>query len=124
MVVNLQRPSDDWLSSTFNIFAAIDDDEEGLQRQRDAINRFQDDSWKGGWYTWEINGMSVVCCWNGILNGMFLCLLDSPDLRCVVTGALGWSSVMAICDGCIYEWNRSTTTTIGWADDENFKWHL
>ena len=64
MNVNLTRPSDDWLSSTFNVFAAIDDDEEGLQRQREAINRFQDDAWKGGWYTWEVNGMSVVCCWN------------------------------------------------------------
>ena len=63
-VVDLTQPSQEWLSSTFSIFAGIHDDEEGLQRQQDAINRFQDDSWKGGWYTWEVNGMSVVCCWN------------------------------------------------------------
>ena len=120
MVVNLQRPSDDWLSSTFNIFAAIDDDEEGLQRQRDAINRFQDDSWKGGWYTWEINGMSVVCCWNWHPERYVplpLGLTRSQVCRYRSTwlvkrdGDLRWVH---------HEWNRSTTT-IGWADDENFR---
>ena len=120
VVVNLTQPSPEWLSNTFNIFAAIDDDEEGLQRQQEAINRFQDDAWKGGWYTWEINGMAVVCCWNwhperylplplGFTRSQ-VCRYRSTWLV-KRDGDLRWVH---------HEWNRSTTT-IGWSDEENFR---
>ena len=120
VVVNLSQPTPEWLSNTFNVFAAIDDDEEGLERQREAINRFQDDSWKGGWYTWEINGMAVVCCWNwhperyvplplGFTRSQ-VCRYRSTWLV-KRDGDLRWVH---------HEWNRSTTT-IGWADEENFR---
>ena len=120
VVANLSQPTPEWLSETFSIFAALDDDEEGHRRQQEAINRFQDDSWKGGWYTWEINGMSVVCCWNwhperyiplptGFTRSQ-VCRYRSTWLV-KRDGDLRWVH---------HEWNRSTTT-IGWADDENLR---
>ena len=118
--MNLTRPSDEWMSDTFNVFAGIHDDEEGLQRQQDAINRFQDDAWKGGWYTWESSGMSVVCCWNWHPE-RYIPLPHGQTRSQVCRYRSTW---LVRRDGDLrwvhYEWNRNTTT-IGWADDENFK---
>ena len=60
MVVNLTRPSDDWLSSTFNVFAATDDDEEGLQRQR--VRQSTGSKMMPGKEVGTL-GRSMVCLW-------------------------------------------------------------
>ena len=118
--VALIRPSDEWLSNTFNLFAAVDDDEAGLQRRQDALDRFRDDFWKGGWYTWESNGMAVVCYWNWRPE-RYLPLPRGLTRSQVCRYRSTW---LVKSDGDMrwvhHEWSKSTMT-IGQADEANFR---
>ena len=106
----------------FDIFAAItEDDEAARQRQQRAITHFQGDWWKGGWYTWEVNGMSVICCWN-----------HRPENDLPVPSGLTRSQVCKFRSTWLIrrgenqfqwvqqEWNKPTSA-IGWSDLEDFR---
>ena len=106
----------------FDIFAAItEDDEAARQRQQRAISHLQGDWWKGGWYTWEVNGMSVICCWNHrpendlpVPSGLTrrqVCKFRSTWLIRRGENHLQWVQ---------HEWNKPTSA-IGWTDLEDFR---
>ena len=96
------------------------DDEAGLQRRQDALDRFRDDFWKGGWYTWESNGMAVVCYWNWRPE-RYLPLPHGHTRFQVCRYRSTW---LVKSDGDMrwvhHEWSKSTMT-IGQADEANFR---